>query len=648
MRKHHQFSAVRLFTLTAAAGFLLLSGGCEDEEAKALADQKSAIEAASFEYTEAVASEDNKATALSSVADKISTAGKSSVVSAPAALMEASVLRDIADLQLDEAATLEGHNRTDRSHLQSLIDVAMRANAISTAHDQFNSTVDRSAIESQSMTAESELRQVAQEISALQGPIQAIEQQNAADQAEVNRLREESARLREQAFDLGELEGFGPIQQAVDTDRKADQIDARMAERSVELLDLQSQLAFAQSKKAQIELRAQAARDASDALDASGNQHAESSSTLQSWSNEVQVKYDEVASQIAQRESQLDTLYADIEGKLSSAANATSSATKGSSVNAARLLKARIQQMEGHVHNLRARASESKMMLAAALLASDGAIQTSGNAQANLDQAQENYRLASESARTAYQAASETLDNVSGSNTERTILKAQFDAAATGETADLSQFEQTTSGSGGMSGGGGALDVGIAGVSSPEALVDLINSTRNNASIEQMQQLANAVDPRNLSAMQQQGFAAMRSMAAGMSDLDSALREKFKQGLKDLPVLGAQMVPESETGLFDGDALLGDVGESDGEITIGETSLAIEQQDGRWVLVPPANAAFSQTAGLEEAAAMQPLMTAMVGMLRDHASRVRSGEFESMQAVSDSLQQAMQAIMMGG
>ncbi|MGI9014829.1 MAG: hypothetical protein ACR2GY_11360 [Phycisphaerales bacterium] len=629
-------------TLLAAVSFLLLSGvGCEDEANQQLSQKNDALQTVSRDYTTALTSEQPGR----GLADMFTTSTPS------AALVEASVLRDSADIALSKLEQMEAQSEADRQQLITLLGAAMRAEALAATHGRFNDSVDRSTIEQERMTTESALRDVNAQQQQLTEPIQRLTSKNQTDQIEVNRLREESARLRDQAFDMGELEGFGPIQQAVAIDRQADAIEARIAQNNIELMDLQAQMALADAREQQFQIRAAGVNGAAQSMDDSSQQHTSAAGLIREANADIQRQFTEAWDQVKAKDAERARMYGEVSATLERAMSLCDQAgSQGPSGNATQVLKARLQQMHGHTQSLRARSLQSDATLLALLAQSGDAVSQAAGASGKLAAANKALTDTTSAAKAAYTAASETLNSVSGANDrDVAILKAQLAAAAQGVEADLSSFATDDQASNAGAGNTTSSTGGQMGASSPEDLVQRLNDAQSAPSFAQMGTMFNLTDFSQADPALAQMMEAMRETINATWRLDAALQEKFGRGVEDMAGAAAGMAGMPED-ILPTNIRLDGVSGSSGTITsTNHGSQTIVERNGRWYIAVQDSDGSGFFEGMgggggdpeEVKMFMQmflPVLQKSAHMTDDHAAKVRSGEFTSFEAVEQSLQ----------
>lgn len=506
-------------SLTPVLGGMFLLGGCEDPASRAQANTAAQIEQAGLDYSRALP-QDDRSTALGSVVSTLSQAGDSTA----AALLEASMLRDVADVHLGRVLAAESDARAMRAVLQGL---AFSVHQLHAASEQAGADVSsaRPAVQAARAAAEQALSAARADVARLEGPVNERKTLNGSDAAEVVKLRAQSRSLREEAFSLGNIQGFEKVRSAVDVDRRADAIEKRIAAREIELIDLEFQLTLAKERVEQATNQLNTAAAAESEIAELSRARSQSATELRGKSASVKADFDRSLKQLQDLlKGDLADAYARCESTLERAA-AKAQAASSSDPAAATMLRARIAQMTGQMHATRALGLENHALLLASLVEAGDALGGAAGYRSELEATGKARDAALEASRKAYADAAAAVAGIAGNSQEATILKTRLEAASRGEAADLSAFAPRTN-----FGGTGAPTTG-GGFATPEELLAYIGEL-TRASIED-QVAASSRIYHATSAADRTTLNTMRDANAAMLELDRALRSKTGQGLMD-------------------------------------------------------------------------------------------------------------------
>lgn len=521
-------------SLALAAGSLVLAVGCEDEEAAAQSRRHDELVATGLKYSKAI-QKDDAAEALAGVVADIRSIGSDSVASH---LLEAAVRRDIAGLDMARAAALEARNRAARNDLQSMGDSAARTILLVASHEQFEKNIDRSPIEQFRDQARSGLAKISNTLSALESPINELRVQNQRDQQQVDRLRGQANELRERAFELGDLEGYSPTREAVGIDRRADALEARIRAREIGLLDLESQRALASLRKDQFEAHLETAQAAEADLAEAAANHNQAASGLRAQTDDLRSQFTRITGGIEATQAELDQLYTEIDRNLDDAATGAEAAARASARSAAiNALKARILQMEGQAHTMKARGLANQSIIINLLLNAGGAMGVPGDARSRLDAVQQDLEQSRNAASEAYTRAAQAVGGGSG---DAAALKSMLESAAKGEVFQVRTPSQP------MTRGGGANVFRGSGAASAE---DVVNRLTQSGSWEEL--FTSTLDLLYVECetpAQAAALVAINNVAFSLANLSRAMQEQFGQGLVELMVDQMGSLPDEATG----------------------------------------------------------------------------------------------------
>jgi len=414
---------IQLFTLTVSTGFLFLATACEDSETKAAVERGEKIAAASRSYGATLADQQREQ-ALNSLASDLA-AGQTSPDAGT--IIEAIAARDVAAGHLTQAAVLEAANRGDRAAMTGMARGTLRLGPIADRYSSFDESAGGAAIDTAEAEAQQTLQAVQDAISKLERPVADLESQNLQDRQEVERLRAQARQLYDKAFELGDLNGFPDFQKAVDFDRQADAIEDRVVQREIELLDLTSQLAFAQTQAVELQKQIDSAQQARTSLEDAAGQHQQSATSMQGRTGDISRAFNEAMQRVQERMDTLAGIYNGAAAKLDTAIS--KAAGKGGGI-----VKVRALQLKGELYDAKTRGLADHI----ALLATLSSAQSIGDAsqfRSAVTGATASLEEASAAATAAYREASQTLGAVGANPQQTSRLKQQLDAAAGGATS---------------------------------------------------------------------------------------------------------------------------------------------------------------------------------------------------------------------
>ncbi len=623
-------------SLTPVLGGMFLLSGCEDPASKAQANASAQIEKASLDHSRALP-QDDRSSALNAVVSTLGQAGDSSA----AALLEASTLRDVADVHLSRAITAESTARALRTTLHGLAAAAHELHAAAALQAGTDASGARPAVQAARTAVEQQLSAARADVARLEGPVNERKTLNAADAAEVAKLRAQARTLREEAFTLGNIQGFDKVRAAVDVDRRADAIDKRIAAREIELIDLDSQLRLAQERVAQATRQLSATSAAETEIADLSRARSQSASELRGKAAAVKSDFDRTLKQLQDLvKGELADAYAQCEAALQRAGAKAQQAASGGDAAAAGMLRVRVAQMTGQMHATRAQGLEDHALLLAALAGTGDALGGAAGYRSELDAAAKARDAALEAAKKAYADAAASIAGIAGNSQEANILKTRLEAASRGEAADLSAFTPRTT-----FGGSGASTTG-GGFATPEELLAYIGGL-TRASMEE-QVAASSRIYHATSAADRTTLNTMRDANAAMLELDRALRSKTGQGLMDASAM--RNMPGASFGMPNARI----TSKADDKATItydspmgGSASADLVKVGNGW-FVDIGSMISGLAAGNPQAGqAMNMMLGAMGRAARTVAQRVNSGAITSVDQAMEELGRALMGGMGG-
>jgi predicted nucleic acid-binding Zn-ribbon protein len=397
-----------------------MATGCEDAETQAAVERSRQITAASQQYPGAYFEADREQ-ALQALAGGLGDEADAG------AIIQAAAARDIAAARLNEAAVLEAENRGDRAAMAGIARGAMRLTSLSNAFTSFDQSANAAAIDAAGAEAAETLGAMQTAIADLERPVADLEAQNQQDRQQIERLRTQARQLYDKAFELGDLNGFPSFQQAIDLDKQADAIEDRVVQREIELLDLQSQLGFAQAHATELQNQIDSAAQARAALDDSATQLEGAAAAMTTQNSAFGRTFQEALGRVQQRMDQLAGIYDGAASKIDEAARLAQGQGAG-------IIRVRAQLLKGELNQMRARGLADHVALLTTL-ASAGSVGDAGQFRSALDSASQELEAANQAAAAAYQEASQALNSVGGSSAQTARLRQQLDAATGGASA---------------------------------------------------------------------------------------------------------------------------------------------------------------------------------------------------------------------
>lgn len=597
---------------------------------------------------------------------------------AAAAILSAAALRELGAMRLERAAEIEADNRRMRAVLRAKVDVAQRLSAIASGHEQVNTAAPRQWIEIDRELAMQRLGDLRQEIAELSGPIEERTTQNIARTAEAQRLLQEANNLYRRAAELGHRPGLESYQEAVAKRREAEKIQYQVDQNEIDLdFDLEPEHRLHETRARHLSALIDSLETARVSLEqhvadleaaVSGTQDAAAQLT-----QEIEAARRTLAERIA---DDLDPLYSKSNEDLERAAAAAERPAQGPAASAARLAAARVRELQGRLHWMRAQGLADHTRLLNRLYGVNGA----ATLEREIESARSAFDEAIEQAETAYGKALGSLAAIQGRGARREIdtLRTALEealarlsgetieaapVAARGERQPAARDERQPS-----SADQAALGTGAA---SPPELIATMNRLGGDGEPEPAD-LAAAFDCLYIefgSTADRELFELFQELIHASVDLDAALEAAFGVRLSDLEH-GA--TSGSQTPGFPGMAgpgmgmtagldlpesiSLGPVSGDRGQaiLTMGDGSTEtadLLEINGRWYLRPPDDLLGSGM-GSEDAAGMQmmlkmmrPMFGALATATRRAAERVRGGEFATVDEFKAAFDAEMQGVM---
>lgn len=420
----------------AASATLLAATGCEDSAARQRENMQATITDAAGDLWQSSSvvtspSGDEVEKARRDLERVVSTLGKAGEgdrrQQAVAALLAAQASSRLGAMSVAQANRIESAHRSTRSVVNGLIDTTVRLDLLAESLESMDVAQELATLDERRGQTEQMLQALSRQVAALDGPIDDQATANRDARAVTAGLREEAAKLRRAAGDLGDKDGFPLFEQAVEKDRAADAIDLEVAQREIDLrYALVPQHEVASTIVEHLQARLASIDDARASLQELAASSAAEAQRTRDESASLRQRIDaEMSALAASIEGVLKDLYARADSDFQRAASKARSATSGGAdvVGAARLAAARAGQDQGDMNMQRARGLSDQAALLERLGASG-----SDEITAVRDEALN-------AARAAYQGARELLDQVNSKNASDSgldHLKGNLDRALSG------------------------------------------------------------------------------------------------------------------------------------------------------------------------------------------------------------------------
>ncbi|MHC4446838.1 MAG: hypothetical protein ACYSXF_03410 [Planctomycetota bacterium] len=691
--------------ICAAVAAIVIGGaaGCEDAAAARRADVQQVLEEASGSLRHATVTAVNAGDeefakveeALSQIDRDLSKIREAEPgQQAAAAILSAAALRELGAMRLGRAAEIESDNHRMRAVLRAKIDVVQRLSAIAAGHEQLNTAAPRQWIEVDREAAAQRLDDLRQDIAELSGPIGERTSENSARAIEAERLLREANDLYRRAAELGHSPGLESFEEAVAKRREAEKIQYGIDQNEIDLdFDLEPEHRLHETRARHLSALIDSLETARNSLE----QHVEDLEAALGGTQDAAAQLTQEI-EAARRTlderltNELDLLYSQSNENLERAASLAERAARGPAASASRLAAARVYELQGRLHWMRAQGLADHARLLHRLNGVSGAAAL----EREIESARSAFDEAIEQAKTVYGKAVESLAQVQGRGARQEIdtLRVTLEeavaslsgkpleaapAAVPDERQPAARDERQPS-----SAHQAALGAGAA---SPEELVATLNRLAGETEPDAAD-FAAAFDYLYFefgSAAEREVFEIFRDMMMAAMELDSALQAALGVSLSDLedaPAAGGQ-TPGFPGMPGPGMGAMG-MGMGDGldlptSITLGPVSgdrgqAILTMEDGstetvellaindRWYMQLPEDVLGEEMgggAGEGETEMMVEMMRAMFGgfttAMNRAAERVRGGEFASADefkaAFDAEMQQAMQGMfggMMGG
>lgn len=667
----------RTTILLSLTGLLILSAaGCEDSASKQRDQVQAQLTQIRKDLQNAVATGGETSEAyqrnLNDIVTRLTSInnGEPGQLAAKS-ILAADALREVAALQMGTAADIESQHRALLGAVNARIDAVLRINALAEGLGSIDGAKRTAELQSELQKAREGVTAAQARIAELESPINERNAQNQLQKTEIERLRLQVGELLRKAQDDGYSAGFETYKRATEVNRQADKIEFEVSNREIDLEhDLNPQHKMAQTQQAQLEAMSQAIETAQTELAAFAKAAA----------GDVQFSRDKVAELNKTINENLAAIKATSDGELKTAydgalaaldkaaANAKTAATGGPDANAGKMIGAAVSESIARVHILAAHGLADRLATLQRIKASNGAVAVTG-VDGQIKELTDARQAEIDAAKVALDEASQTAQAITGNSGEfeafRSNLQTLSAVVSGNPPPSLSDDSASTGGTADAGTGAAAIEVPPgAGAESPEALVATLKSITTIQDAGKIFDVAlPSADPQMRALVPK-----LRSMFAGVSDLEAALQAKFQKGMADL---GGNM---GDVSLI-ADATLGEVTETAGTITVTNTkgesnTLKICQVSGRWFVGSPDDDAAALSAlGMgggagdaatpEQHAMAKQMVLAMSGMfsvmgqaMTAAAADVQNGKYASFDefktAFAAAMQQASQGAMGAG
>lgn len=412
-------------TLALMVLTLTLVTGCEDGEARQRASIQKSLTDAGKELRQVTAAgfvpgsdEFNKSRAgLDRVIKTLNAINpEDDGQKAAKALMTASALREAAIMDYAHASALEARQRDSREVLHTKIDAITTLAAVADGQQMIDASPDARSLDKERQAAMQRIEELSKRIEQLAGPIGERTSANDTAKQEVERLKTEVNNLRRQAAELGNADGFVTYQRAIETRRKADKIEYDISQREMELgYSLQPDHDLADEESKHLQTRIGALQITHKELDAFSKATADSIAATRNQmaelAGEVAAELNKVADTAA---TELAPLYEQVETALQKAASMAGAGGAGSAedMSAARMLKARILELEGKFSAMKAASLADHKALLQKLNDAGKAIPSSDDVKKELEAAGAALTAAVEKAKASFTEAMDALSQV--------------------------------------------------------------------------------------------------------------------------------------------------------------------------------------------------------------------------------------------
>jgi hypothetical protein len=572
-------------------------------------------------------------------------------------ILVASANRELGAMHLAGIESVEADHRRARGRFAAMLLGAMRLESIAAARQAGDADAVHATLGERRVAAASGAREAESRLQKASEPIDQLESDNAGGRQDIERLASEAERLARLAAERGHAAGFASLEESVTTRRRAEQTRHQIDLRE---LDLRYQL---EPERDLARSRVEYFQSLMTSLEAASAGLATFAAQNDAQADAVRANARELAGQIAQAVGELDAsasgdlsrLYDQAGLELDRAAAAASRAAsqlERDLTGTGRMTAARIQQLQGRLHATRAAGLASHALLLEHLAAQPESWRAGRDYPAALAAAEAARGQALDSARTAYAAAQENLNQITqrGSAAELTAFKSELEQTVrllTGQPGEPPAAGDVQTAPGDSDSPGTPAPSSAAGdapgFASPEEAVGFLNDPApdNLAAAVRVVNSYRAMTPAAA-----QMIASWKKLVGPSEDLRLALTERFgPQVAASLGSMQSQFAAPSYSS-----AALADRTDSTASITVTTSdgrsdTLPLVRDGDRWFFDGDAAVAAIGPQELQAMQAMSSLIDAMAATMTDLARQIRAGELASPADVTRRLMESMMSSM---
>ncbi|UCD75065.1 MAG: hypothetical protein JSV91_14925 [Phycisphaerales bacterium] len=521
-------------------------------------------------------------------------------------MLAATALRELALMSLAQAEEIEARHRQQRAVILSNVRAAGELETTALALEQIETQSHQRELEQVRNMSLVALDQFNRRLAELDEPIAERTAQNARDAQEATRLTDQANALRRQSAESGYADGFSTYERAIGLERQADRIEYDISQRRIELdFQLQPEHDLVKARADQMEALLQAVEASEGDLDDLAQLTADTAAATRRAIADLRQSLASTLNELTEESiTTLNDLYAKVgddltqadseAGKAAAKAGRASSGPRSEDGNDAKVLEARINELQGRMHWDIARVAADRAVVLRQLLLTGDLLGDPQAFQSQLSSAEREYEGAIGNATRAYQSAQSTLATVRGSEGQREVeaFKIGVDTALaklTGSPMPEAPVPSSPPAGGDIS----ASTSGTGGAESPEALIAALKQMDSGISIAGMFDLM--IPLTEVSGMDptvRQALEGILSMYRNMGRLETALQTAFGKGLQDLPGFTGGAGPSIDDIPTVVDAVLEDVSDDRGSVflTLNDgtsQSVPITMIGNQWYLGSP-------------------------------------------------------------
>jgi hypothetical protein len=563
-------------------------------------------------------------------------------------LLTASAAQELGTMHLAALESAASTQRRDLAQLEAMLASAMRLQTIAAAQEATARGPAGQTTAVDQHTAADGAREAGDALARVAEPIRRIESENAADQAEISRLESEAQQLARRAIEQGHAAGFQDLEQSVATRRSAEQARHEVDLRQLELrYMLQPERNLAENRAAYYQSLIAALGEAEEQLrDHAAQQDAQDRSIRDSV-RELGGRLTQAVAELQRHDEEaLKPRYEQAAQELDRAAAAATSAASQldrDSAGSARLSAARIHQLLGRLHALRAETLAAQHGLLERLNSASkdwGAGAAVGGAIESVSAGREQ---AIGQARAALTAAQESLGQITmrGDAAELAAFRAGLGQTARVLAGEPVSPEASTRKASPPAPSRAATVDAAAGYVSPEEFVEMMNAGGHTGA-DAMAGMLNSIrattpEARSMVSMWRTIMEPSRLLNEAMIERFGADAASMVKGMGGPDVAGAAMTGVAIVNQTETEAEVRGA-TPDGQVQ----TLRLVREGERWLVDGDQLVRDIDPAQLQMMQQFGSLLEGMARAMRDLAGRVRAGEFASPTEV---MQQMMGSLM---